>query len=185
MEWPSETRRPNLWFVWNYELEQQRLDRLSSGGLHLERPGKILNRYVRDPSKRYTYRLDYRPHLRSANERRDYLDLYRDAGWTHIGDCLNWNYFRREWIPGRTPEIYSDRESLQSHYKRIRRVLGAVFVAELPILFINAGNLLVQPAARRALPFSAAVVALLLAAVAALGYGFLMLTRKINKIGKS
>lgn len=182
MAQPSKIRRPNLWFVWNYEIEQQRLDRLSSEGLHLEKPGKIMSRYARDPSKRYTYRMDYRPVLKTTNERRDYLDLYGDAGWTHIGNCLNWNYFRREWTLDRTPEIYSDRESLKSHYRRIRRVLGTVFVAELPILFINADNLLIQPAGRHALPFSIAVVALLLATIATLGYGYLMLTRKIGEI---
>lgn len=132
------------------------MDRLSSEGLHLESPGKISNRYIRDPSNRYMYRLDYRTDLRSSDELRDFLDLFRDALWTHIGNCLNWHYFRRKWAPGKTPEIYSDRESLKSHYKRIRRVLGVVFLAELPVLFINANNLLVQPAGRRALPFSAA-----------------------------
>ena len=182
MSMQNEVRRLNLWWVWNYEREQQRLDRVSAEGLHLTRPGKFWSSYARDDSRRYVYRLDYQTGLRTAAARRDYLNLYQDAGWTHIGSWMNWRYFRREWSPDGVPEIYTDRESLKSQYNRIRTVLGVVFLAELPILSVNVVNMATAPRLHVSPASAAVAVGLLLAAIGLLGYGFAAMTRKIRRL---
>ncbi len=183
MSGQNEQKQVNLWFVWNYEREQQRLDRLSAAGLHLTKPGKFWSSYTQDDARRFTYRLDYQPALQNAPARRDYLDLYQAAGWAHIGDCMHWHYFRREWSPDKPAEIYTDRDSLKWLYRRIRRVLGVVFIAELPALLINIINinLLTQRGKLPLWPITATIV-LLVAVMLLLGYGFLAMTRKIRAI---
>ncbi len=182
MNTQNEIRRLDLWWVWNYEREQQRLDKASAAGLHLVRPGKLWSFYNRDDSTRYVYRLDYQTGLRTAAARRDYLNLYQDAGWTHIGSWMNWRYFRREWSPVAVTEIYTDKESLKAQYNRIRTVLGVVFLAEMPILFVNAVNTATAPRQHISPASGAVAVGLLLAAIGLLGYGFIAMTRKIRRL---
>ncbi|KHF32686.1 hypothetical protein CM49_05065 [Paenibacillus sp. P1XP2] len=44
---------------WNYEKEEEWLNELSAQGLHLKKAGTFHSLFTRNPSVRYTYRLDY------------------------------------------------------------------------------------------------------------------------------
>ncbi|MDG0809303.1 DUF2812 domain-containing protein [Cohnella rhizosphaerae] len=68
--------------------------------------------------------------------------MYRDMGWAYVSSFSGvWHYFRRPWEPGETPKLYTDRESLVEHYKKIKRVMAAMLFANLVILFANFANI--------------------------------------------
>jgi hypothetical protein len=59
----------------------------------------------------------------------DYLQLFEDAGWEHVGAMGGWQYFRKEAREGETPEIYTDAASKIKKYQRVLLLL----VALLPV----------------------------------------------------
>lgn len=46
--------------------------------------------------------------MTNRKDRAQYLQLFRDAGWTHLGEYGAWQYFRTRPVRGEAPEIYTD-----------------------------------------------------------------------------
>ena len=65
----------------------------------------------------YVYRLDWRE--ASRKELPDYLQLFADAGWEHVGSLSGWQYFRRLTAEEPTPEIFTDVDSKVAKYERM------------------------------------------------------------------
>ncbi|MBN1438207.1 MAG: DUF2812 domain-containing protein [Anaerolineales bacterium] len=80
--------------------------------------------------KRYAYRMDFQ--TSAMKDREAYLQLFRDAGWEHVGHLSAWEYFRKESHPGEEPEIFTDPESKIQKNRRVMRWLLFFF----PILFL-------------------------------------------------
>ncbi|WP_284646176.1 DUF2812 domain-containing protein [Paenibacillus silviterrae] len=123
-------------FVWNYKRDEVWLTGLSAQGLHLNRPGVIRYRFDYDPSVRYEYRMDYQDTM-NVKQLEEYCELYADAGWEYVGTCVNWRYFRRPYLEGETIELYSDKESIRSFYRKVQKTLGVVALANLALLLVN------------------------------------------------
>lgn len=115
------------WFwPWQDEVEESLLEGMSrKKGLLLKSvcPFSIYT-FTRGVPSRFTYRLDYR--RTPTREKEAYLQLFRDAGWEHVGQMNNWQYFRKPVEPGESPEILTDRESKIQKYRRIS-ISSAVF----------------------------------------------------------
>lgn len=126
----ENTIRKFRWFwAWQDEKEEHWLGEMSQQGYHLIKvalPG-IYTFTVGTP-REYVYRLDYQPY--SKKDRDDYLQLFSDAGWEHVGEMVSWQYFRKEAREGETPEIFTDVESKVAKYKRL---LGYLFVILVPL----------------------------------------------------
>jgi hypothetical protein len=119
------------WFwAWNDAKEEAWLLEMSQEGLHLKKVSLGSYEFVQGEPTNYVYRLDYRS-LKSK-EKESYLQIFKDAGWEHIGDMSGWVYFRINAEPGETPEIFSDAESKMGKYQRVIMYL----VIFLPILLI-------------------------------------------------
>jgi hypothetical protein len=120
------------WFwAWQDEREEAWLGAMSREGWHLSEfgfPGVYL--FQKGEPKNYIYRLDFQ--TARMKDRASYLQLFRDAGWEHLGSMSAWEYFRKEAVPGEEPEIFTDPESKIQKY---RRVLG-VLIIFFPTLFI-------------------------------------------------
>lgn len=107
------------WFwAWQDEAEENWLGEMSKKGCHLASVGLpgIYTFTVGEP-RNYTYRLDYQNFYKK--DKQEYLQLFEDAGWEHIGEMYAWQYFRKEAKPGETEEIFTDTESKAEKYKRI------------------------------------------------------------------
>jgi hypothetical protein len=91
---------------------------MSKQGYHLSSVGLpgFYTFYKGDP-REYTYRLDYQTFRKK--DRQEYLQLFADAGWEHLGEMGAWQYFRKETKQGETNEIFTDNESKIGKYKRI------------------------------------------------------------------
>jgi len=120
------------WFwAWQDEREEAWLGAMSRDGWHLSEFGFPGVYYFRKGEpKDYAYRLDFQ--TSKLKDRGAYLQLFRDAGWEHLGNMSGWEYFRKEANPGEEPEIFTDPESKIAKYRRVLRALVIFF----PILFI-------------------------------------------------
>ncbi|MFB5189745.1 DUF2812 domain-containing protein [Alicyclobacillus fastidiosus] len=178
----GEEKRFNIWFVWDYEKEQQHLDHLSQEGIHLTKPGLFRSGFTRDRSVRYVYRLDYQPGLRRKRLNHEYLELFKDSGWESVGSCNNWYYFRRPWQPETTHEIYTDVASLKGHYQRIQWLLGGVLCAELLDLLVNLNLFVVNPQRHHVATFTLPLFIFQAVITAFLACGFLVIRRKAIRV---
>jgi hypothetical protein len=126
------------WFwAWEDEIEENWLRELSNQGYHFKSVIFIgLYTFEVGPKKDYVYRLDYAP-KRVDDE---YLNLFRDAGWTYMGSMNSWQYFRKEAAGSVVPEIFTDPESKVQKYKRIFKLMAAI----MPLMIINVINCLIR-----------------------------------------
>jgi hypothetical protein len=110
------------WFwAWEDEKEEAWLREQAQKGWHLRTvsfPGFYV--FESGEPRDDVYRLDY---FMDKKEMPSYLQLFKDAGWEHVGQMNNWQYFRKTAVGGETPEIFSDNESKAKKYQRILVIL--------------------------------------------------------------
>jgi hypothetical protein len=107
------------WFwMWQDEEQEAWLAEMSRQGLHLDSVGLIgTYRFVRGEPTDYVYRLDFQSSSKAALE--DYVQLFGDAGWEHVGEMGGWHYFRTPAVAGESLEIFTDVESKIAKYQRV------------------------------------------------------------------
>lgn len=49
----------------------------------------------------------------------NYLQLFADTGWEHMGEIGGWQYFRKTAQAGQPTEIYTDNASKATKYQRL------------------------------------------------------------------
>lgn len=116
------------WFwAWQDEKEELWLHQMAQQGLHLQSvklPGSYLFE-VGEPRNDY-YRMDF---ITDRKDYESYLQLFKDAGWEHLGEMGGWQYFRTAAKDNAVPEIYTDNDSKAIKYQRLITIL----VVFLPI----------------------------------------------------
>ena len=116
------------WFwAWQDEAEEEWLKKMSQKGYHLASVGFpcTYTFSVAEP-RNYVYRLDYQTFRKK--DRNEYLQLFLDAGWEHVGEMSAWQYFRKVAAAGETPEIFTDVESKIAKYKRVLAYVGFSYI---------------------------------------------------------
>lgn len=118
------------WFwAWQDEKEETWLHEMAKEGLHLQGmglPGSYVFE-VGEPRDDY-YRMDF---ITDRKDYENYLQLFKDAGWEHIGEMGGWQYFRTNGRGNAVPEIYTDKDSKAQKYQRLITIL----IVFLPIFF--------------------------------------------------
>jgi hypothetical protein len=131
----NKTKRTVLraYWAWNDDKEERWLNRMARAGWHLSAPRGIYYRFEMGDPADMVYRMDYaRP---GKSGRGEYLGLFKDAGWEHVGDFSNWHYFRTPAGSGPVPEIHSDLESRVAKYRRVLGLLAILMVVVwIPVL---------------------------------------------------
>lgn len=90
----ENTVRAIKWFwAWQDQQEEAWLRSMSQKGWHLSSVGLpgIYRFRIGEPQD-YVYQLDYQTHKK--RDQQNYLQLFSDAGWEHLGQMSSWNYFR-------------------------------------------------------------------------------------------
>jgi hypothetical protein len=129
-------RKFKWYWPWQDEEQETWLTEMSHEGWHLSSVGLPSFYYFESGGpKDFVYRLDYRSH--SKRDQEDYLQLFEDAGWEHVGEISGWQYFRKPAGAEGGLEVYTDPESKIEKY---RRLLGFLLIILLP-LFISLTSL--------------------------------------------
>lgn len=84
------------YMAWNYDREEQDLDRMSEQGWQLIKGGCFFSIYTRQPGILYRHRIDYNPDvMNDPAEKRRYLELFEEQGWEFVGKTFNgWIYLK-------------------------------------------------------------------------------------------
>ena len=130
------TKKQFHWFwAWEDEKEEAYLREMALDGWHfisVTFPGYYT--FEKGEARNDVYRLDF---LTNHKDKDNYLQLFVDAGWDHVGEYGSWQYFRKTAPEGEIPEIFTDNESKQKKYSRILLFLIIFF----PIYFVMINDL--------------------------------------------
>jgi len=133
----KEIKKEFKWFwAWNDEKEEQWLTEMAQQGWHLQSPC-VFGAYTFEKGvpRNVVYRLDFKT---VGKDMDDYLQLFADGGWEHLGAMGGWQYFRKEAVEGEAVEIYTDNASKIQKYQRL---LLFLVVLLLPIYTLSLFNL--------------------------------------------
>jgi hypothetical protein len=113
-----ETKKIHKWFwPWEDEREEAWLSQMAKQGWHLVKPD-LLGQYTfaAGEAKDVVYPLDF---ISDNKKDESYLQLFKDAGWEHVGILGGWQYFRKQVNPGENTEIFTDNDSKIAKYQRV------------------------------------------------------------------
>ncbi len=122
------TIKKSKWFwAWQDDKEEIWLHEMATQGFHLQTvgfPGSY--EFEAGEPRNDFYRMDY---FIDRKDYQNYLQLFKDAGWEHLGEMGGWQYFRTTAEGNSIPEIYTDQTSKAQKYQR----LIAFLIVFLPI----------------------------------------------------
>lgn len=121
----TTTKKFHWFWAWDDDKVEVWLRNMSKKGWHFQSAG-FPGYYIfeqGEPSD-YTYRLDY---FINRKDIQNYLQLFRDAGWSYLGEMGGWQYFCQKGLVGEEQEIYSDKESKAKKYQGLLLYLIVFF----------------------------------------------------------
>jgi hypothetical protein len=165
----------HFFLTWNEEREERWLEAMAGQGWHLAavKVGMFF-RFEKGEPRAMVYRLDYIGGRKI--DRGEYLGIFKAAGCELAAIWSDWQYFRTPKGAGPSPEIFTDRDSRISKYKRILALLLFFFVFGI----WNVGNLF-RSRARYGWIWDVTIIFQLLVLVL-FGYGIVRLVLVIRKI---
>jgi hypothetical protein len=126
-------RRYKWFWAWQDEKEEEWLRSMAQQGYHLVSLSPGIYTFERGEPRDDVYRLDF---ITSDTDKEEYLQLFADAGWEHVGVLSGWQYFRRTAAAGEPDEIYTDTESKAQKYHRLIGFL-VIFTPIYTVTFIT------------------------------------------------
>jgi len=119
-------------FAWQEEKEEKWLREQSNKGWHLCRVGFFNYKFTKGSPMDMVYKFDFKVLRKSEME--DYIMMFKDSGWEHIGNFGSWFYFRTAAEGNHSLELYSDNRSMIEKYRRLLLVLGII---SFPVVFFS------------------------------------------------
>ena len=146
----SKIIRKFKWFwLWQDVKQENWLHRMSLDGLHLKTPGFFVFNFEEGPSQDFIYLLDFFNKSKmsilenTSDKRREYMGIFEDAGWEHLGQLNGWQYFR---IIGPSEESQDISVEVDSKIENFRRLLRNLMLTSPVILVVFLGRLEIYPA---------------------------------------
>ncbi len=126
--------RKTKWFwPWQDAQEEAWLEEMSHQGLHLKKAHLFAQYdFAQGAPQNYLYRLDFQDSLKPKNKD-EYLRLFTDDGWEHLGQLGGWQYFRKPVSAGGEREIFTDNESKIQKYNRFISWFGLAYPSYLVV----------------------------------------------------
>ena len=161
------------WFwAWNDDKEEAWLRQMAQSGWHLTQLGfPGFYTFEQGAPRDVAYRMDF---FSGTKDKSDYLQLFRDAGWEHVGEYGSWQYFRKPVVAGEADEIFPANESKIQKYQR---VIAVLVIATSMMVVVISNNL----SRAEGLIFDIARIFFFLIMLL-LSYGILMLLRRIRQL---
>ena len=113
---------------WNYDKEERWLNEMAASGLVLSSVGFCRYDFTDCIPGEYKVRIEL---LKSAKyaETEKYIGFLEETGVEHVGNIVNWAYFRKK-TTGEF-ELFSDNDSRVRYLTRIIRLIGLVGLLNL------------------------------------------------------
>ena len=104
-------------FAWEDEKEEKWLEEMAANGWRLEKVYPYVYTFRRSAPEKIVYRLDYM--ASTGKNYKEYLTLFKDAGWELLASFAGWHYFRINAQNGNVPEIYNSDRAKAQKYRRL------------------------------------------------------------------
>ncbi|MBP0970620.1 MAG: DUF2812 domain-containing protein [Oscillospiraceae bacterium] len=118
-----------LFWVWEYEKEEQWLNAMAEKGFGLCHVGFCTYWFDDIEPGEYSYYLELAENHPGSVKGKEYLDFLSECGIDYVGNYLRWTYLRKKTADGPF-ELHADLDSKLAHLKRIMLLL-------LPLAFPN------------------------------------------------
>lgn len=126
-----------IW-VWNEEKEEKWLSEMAQKGWLLESYFLGIYTFSKAKPDNYIYKLDYYGGMN--RDKKEYRNIFEDAGWEHVAEFAGWQYFRIKADNCKYPDIYSDNASKVEKYRSLFKIMMIITLANL-INMINVVHL--------------------------------------------
>lgn len=130
---------------WDHEKEEEWLNQMAVKGMALIDYSWCRYVFVDSKNGEYIYRIELLENLPSHPESQAYIRFMEESGVECISTYMRWIYFRKKAADG-SFNIYSDKDSMITHYKRINTMWTILALVETIIgtvnIFIGAINLM-------------------------------------------
>lgn len=170
-----------LWWAWQDREHEEWLSAQSRRGLHLRSVSMLglLHRFDVGAPGEISYRWDFQ----SNGGKRDYRQLFNDAGWQLVGDIPGgWLCWSKPAPAGQAAEIFTDSASLRSKYRGLLTALCVTTLPLLPLILVNRGLWSDLFAGGRPAIAAAGIIAMGLGCFAIGSYGSLRIWRRMQEI---
>ena len=158
-----------LFWVWEFDKEENWLNSMSAKGLQLCSVGFCKYTFDEGIPGEYVYRMEMLNHWPSHAESVQYIRFLEDTGVEHVDSLLRWVYFRKK-ADETGFDLYSDIDSRIRHINRILFMAGCLSGVNLFNGMNQAFMWSFQDSSA-----SLTIMCLCLAVGLLLGYGFLRL----------
>ena len=163
--------------AWNYEKEIEDLNKASDQGWQLVKGGCFHSRFVKNPSLRYRYQLDYQ----KVEDMGRYIETFREQGWEYVNSTFNgWHYFRKLYDPSRPEEdyeIFTDTESLMEMTGRWARIALGLGIPLILFAVLFTVRMIIRPK----LPTLVQLLVMLFEGVILIHGAFIMRNKDANR----
>lgn len=122
-----------VFFDMTGQKEEIWLSEMASRGWFLKKVPLVFYRFVKGDPGEWVYRIDYRGGAKV--DRKEYLGLFKDAGWEFVTTVAGRFYFRTRAGAGPAPEIFTDKDSRVAMYRRI--IAGSTTLLVIMLIDIN------------------------------------------------
>lgn len=122
-----------IFFVWDFEKEEQWLNTMAQSGWLLDRVSFCTYHFVACTPGAYTIRME----MHGLDD--EYLRFMQETGAEYVGRMVQWIYFRKKVQYGQF-DIFSDLDSKIAHLGRISTTLALIGGTNLLIGMVNSFN---------------------------------------------
>lgn len=126
---------------WNFEKEEEWINKMSSKGLALVHFFWIRYEFEEEIPGKYNYRIEFLKKRRNHRESHNYLSFIEELDTEVIGTYLYWVILRRKAKDG-SFDIYTDFDSKIDHYKRVARWFFIFFLLELGVMVFSLASII-------------------------------------------
>ena len=127
-----------LFWAWDFDKEEAWLNEMASKGLALVCTGFCKYEFEECTPNEYGVQLELLDFKADSAEGRQYISFIEETGAEHVGKWLRWVYFRKKLSNGEEFKLFSDKDSLISHLKR---VIGLLLLIGILNIWVGAFNI--------------------------------------------
>ena len=108
-----------LFWAWDYDKEEAWLNEMAAKGLALISTGFCKYEFEECTPGEYGIQLEMLDCNAKSESGRQYISFVEETGAEHVGSWLSWVYFRKKLAYGEEFRLFSDKDSLIRHLKKI------------------------------------------------------------------
>lgn len=122
-----------LFWVWDFDKEEAWLNEMSAKGLALVSTGLCKYEFEECTPNEYGVQLELLEYNAKSEEGKRYISFVEETGAEHVGSWLRWVYFRKKLDKGEEFRLFSDKDSVIEHLKRIIIFITVIGIANILI----------------------------------------------------